>query len=484
MAAMNRLCEASLANLPAEVERPRYDRASLRPGILHLGLGAFHRAHQAVYTERVLNASGGDWGIIGVAMRSETAARQLEPQEGLYSVLSEDHQGRNIAVIGAITRVIVAPQDPGALDTLLSDPRIGVVTLTITEKGYCLGADGRSLDRSLPQVCEDLKDPENARGAIGILARGLWCRYRQGGAPITVISCDNLGENSARLQAVLQDYLQSTWPEVLPWLAQSAAFPCSMVDRIVPAMTAAGRDRQAQLLGVRDEGAVATEPFSQWIIEDRFATPVPDWASVGARLVDNIRPYEEIKLRLLNASHSAIAMAGLLTGKETVSDVMADPVLAGFVGALMTRELMPALDAPAGFDLEQYRDQLLQRFANSRLRHRCAQIAMDSSEKIRQRWLETLQEQSGDTLLLRALACWCFLVLQTEQPVEDPRADSLLTARASRAGAEARLQSVLACAGIAPDQLWLGDERFGILCRLVAELAVAGTRGLLGSAPS
>jgi fructuronate reductase len=468
---MNRLSNQTLGEVAAGVTIPSYDRGSLRPGILHLGLGAFHRAHQAVYTDRAIEHSGGDWGIVGVSMRSDRVVRQLGPQDGLYSVLSEDQHGHELRVIGAIQNVLVAPEATESLDTLLSDPTIRVVTLTITEKGYCLGEDGWSLERRLPQVQQDLARPDLASSAIGILCRGLAHRYRNGGAPLTIISCDNLGENSARLRAVVEQYLEAAFPHVIPWLAQAVAFPCSMVDRIVPAVTEEGRQRQSALIGLQDLGAVATEPFSQWIIEDHFAAEVPDWGAAGVQFVDNIRPYEEIKLRLLNASHSVIAISGLLAGKETVADVMADPVLANYIGDLMSAELIPALDAPAGFDLNLYGDKLLQRFANPCLLHRCAQIAMDSTEKIRQRWLTTLQDQRGDSRLLRALACWCYLVLDTDLTIEDPRADALLELRSGKAPATSRLTSALKCLGISSVENGLGEDRLELLAGFVATLA-------------
>lgn len=464
---MKRLSNSTLTDVATAVVKPAYDRSALRPGILHLGLGAFHRAHQAVYTDLAIERSGGDWGIVGVSMRSDRVARQLVPQDSLYSVLSEDQHGQSLRVIGAIRDVLVAPEAPEALDTLLADPGIRVVTLTITEKGYCLGEGGWSLDRELPQIRSDLDHPDRATTAIGILARGLARRQKNGGAPLTVISCDNLGQNSARLRAVLLEYLESTFPETIPWLQTEVAFPCSMVDRIVPAVTAEGVSRQSELLGVADDGAVTTEPFSQWIIENRTATALPDWAGAGAQFVDDIKPFEEMKLRLLNASHSAIALAGQLAGCETVADVVSDSALGGFVANLMSEELILALEAPEGFDLACYRDELLQRFANLHLKHRCEQIATDSSEKIRQRWLATLQSQGGDSRLLGALACWCYLVLRTDLPVSDPRSAELMLQRSSKASIVDRLCSVLGSAGIDYPGGWLGEDRFGRLVQLV-----------------
>ncbi len=433
-----RLSPDTLATLPDEVLQPAYDRRRVTPGILHLGLGAFHRAHQAVYTDAAL-VKASNWGIIGVSLRSERVAEQLNPQQGLFSLLSDDGTHRELRVIGSILQVLVAPQQPESVDALFRDPAIRVVTLSITEAGYCLAADGQSLDTKLPGVQADLAQPDQARTAIGLLARGLKQRVDAGGAPLTVISCDNLANNSAKLKHALTNYLALSWPAVLPWLDEKVRFPCSMVDRIVPAQTEAALARQAHLLGVRDEAAIATEPFSQWIIERNFATPIPDWEAGGAALVDDIAPYEAMKLRLLNASHSAIAILGLLADRKTVADVMADAGMRGFVEDLVDRDLLPALTAPVGFDLPGYRDQLLARFSNPCLQHRCAQIAMDCTEKLRQRWLPTLAKQQGDSLLLRALAAWCHLIMTTEIPLSDPRADTLLAIRASTASDSERI---------------------------------------------
>ncbi len=442
-----RLSAAMLDALPDSVRLPDYDRSAVKSGILHLGLGAFHRAHQAVYTDTVL-ANDPRWGIVGVSLRSERAAAQLNPQQGLFSVLSEDAGGHELRVIGAVQQVLMAPREPDALDAAFSDPGIHIVTLTVTEAGYCLASDGCSLDSKLPAIQSDLANPLQASTAIGVLARGLKRRLDAHGAPLTIISCDNLGNNSTRLRGALTAYLELSWPEVLPWLEAQLRFPCSMVDRIVPAQTEISLARQAELLGARDEAAIATEPFSQWIIERDFATPMPDWEAAGAVFVDDIAPYEEMKLRLLNASHSAIAILGLLKQQETVADVMADQALRKFIEQLMAKDLLSAIQAPAGFDLHSYRDALLARFSNVCLQHRCAQIAMDCTEKLRQRWLPTLAGRGENRRLLKALAAWCYLVVDTEIEIDDPRRDRLLAVRTSDAPVSEQLTALMDSLGM------------------------------------
>jgi fructuronate reductase len=477
---VKRLRQATLPGVAAGVRLPAYDRSALRPGIVHLGLGAFHRAHQAVYTDEAIARAGGDWGIVGVSLRSDSVARQLRPQDGLYSVVAVDDESRDLGVVGAVLEVLVAPQDPAAVAARIADPSIHIVTLTVTEKGYALGADGHHLDLDHPDVRADLEDPWQPRTAIGLLALGLCERQAAGGAPLTVLSCDNLTGNGARLRGALAHYLGAVFPDVLPWLDAAVSFPNTMVDRIVPAQPASARAARAQELGLEDAAAVTTEPFRQWFIEDDFAGPRPAWDTVGVQLVASIAPYEDMKLRLLNATHSAIACCGVLGGHETVDAVMADPVSGEFIAALMNRELIPPLVAPPGIDLRDYRDALLHRFANAHLRHRCAQIMTDGSEKIGQRWLPTLQALPGP-LLTAALAAWVYTILETELPVADPRAAVLLAARASTAPRGLRVKAALDCARINADTITAFEPLVAAIEHSLDTLARAGLHALLSA---
>ena len=479
---MLRLHPGTLNELNSGVAVPDYDRQSLRPGIVHLGLGAFHRAHQAVYTEQALASSGGDWGIIGVSLRSESVSQKLLPQDGLYSVMSEDASGHVMQVIGAIQQVLVAPRELERVIAAIVDQRIQLVTLTITEKGYCLAEDGRSLNVDDKAVEADLGNPLAPVSAVGVLSLGLKERVAAGGAPLSLLSCDNLSQNSNLLKTVLVDYLERSFPEVIAWLEQSASFPCSMVDRIVPAMTAEQAARQASLLGLIDEGAVVTEPFKQWIIEDSFAAGRPDWESAGAQMVSDILPYEKIKLGLLNASHSAIAYCGLVAGLERVDQVMADSALRAYVERLMANDLMPRLDVPDGFDLPTYRDQLLERFGNPCLAHRCQQIAMDGSEKISQRWLPILQGTKDYSSLKIALAAWCYYLLHTRFEINDPRSRQLQAWRNSNAEEILRVQGVLACARITPDSVAGYDDLCAQLLEHLRLLSERDIRSLIACA--
>ncbi|TDG14102.1 mannitol dehydrogenase family protein [Seongchinamella unica] len=446
-----RLSQRSLPQVNAGVRAPTYDWQRLEPGIVHLGLGAFHRAHQAVFTEDAILHSGGNWGITGVSMRSDSVARQLLPQDCLYSVLAEDGREQSLRVVAVVRNVLVAATQLEAVCQAIASPRTRIVSLTITEKGYCTGADGCSLDRDHVQLRSDLDNPQQPTSAIGVLALALERRRLQGGQPLTLISCDNLSANGRVLAAVLREYAGLVFPELSGWLEEHTRYPCSMVDRIVPAAAARQQAAQSAMLGLDDKAAIATERFNQWIIEDDFCSERPAWDAVGVQFVDNILPYERIKLGLVNATHSAIAYAGLLAGRETVDEVVSDPTLGGYVHRLMTRSLVPALSVPAGFDLNSYVEQLWVRFSNPCLRHRCAQIAMDGSEKISQRWLPVLQQATRPEELLKALACWCYYVLDSALDISDPRADQLLALRAS--GDPTRLQGVLAYARITAESV-------------------------------
>jgi len=411
---MRRLHTDSLAQLPNSVELPNYQRETIAAGIVHLGIGAFHRAHQAYYTEKVLNQSGGDgrkgdWRIIAASLRSAGVRDQLEPQQGLYTLIEKSGEQQRCQVMGAIERVLVAPEDPQALITTMADAAIKVISLTVTEKGYCHNPASGEIDWQHADLLHDLAHYREApRTAIGYLAAALRLR---GAArrPVTLLSCDNLPSNGRLLARVLKAFVKRVDPELLAWIDASVSFPCSMVDRIVPAVTETELQTNAALLGLEDNALVVTEPFCQWVIEDAFATQVPDWKSAGALIVADVEPFEELKLRLLNGSHSIIAYLGYLAGYDYVHQVMADPLFAALVSRYMA-ETSPALSLPEGFDVAAYQVQLVERFKNAALNHLTAQIAQDGSQKIPQRWLATLRTRLAEgediNILALAIAGW------------------------------------------------------------------------------
>jgi fructuronate reductase len=403
---MDRLNEATCARLPRAVRVPSYRRQDLTPGIVHLGVGAFHRAHQAVYTELALEQGWGPWGICGVSLRRPDMRDRLASQDGLYCVAERDAH-EHLRVVGCLKEVLVAPEDPAAVVARLAAPATRIVSLTVTEKGYCHDPASGLLDEAHPDIRHDLATPERPRSAIGMLVAGLARRRDRRAAPPTVMSCDNLPANGHTLRALMIAYAARRDEALARWIEAEVAFPCSMVDRIVPATTPADIARVDAALGVHDAAPVVCEPFRQWVIEDLFAGPRPAWERAGAELVADVEPYEEMKLRLLNGSHSAIAYLGALAGFEHVAEVMAAPEFVTFVRRMMA-EVAPTLRVAA--DVEAYQASLIERFANPALFHRTRQIAMDGSQKLPQRLLGPIRDRLrvGATIdhLCVAVAGW------------------------------------------------------------------------------
>ena len=383
---MDRLCTATLPRLPAAVARPAYDRAALRPGIVHLGLGAFHRAHQAAYTDAVLAAGDTRWGITAASLRSPGTRDALQPQDGLYTLDIRGEAERS-QVIGSVNRILVAPEDPAALLDAMAHPDTRIVSLTVTEKAYCRDPASGALDEAHPDVRHDLRHPRAPRGPLGFLAAGIEARRAAGLPPFTVLCCDNLPANGQAVHRLLSRFGALRSPDLGAFIADELACPDTMVDRIVPATTGDDRDRVAAALGLHDAWPVVAEPFTQWVIADRFPQGRPAWEAAGAVLVSDVAPWEAMKLRMLNAAHSALAYLGSLCGAETVADAMADPGLAALARRVMDEA---AETLPPTLDTEAYRDALLARFRNRALRHRTAQIAADGTQKLPQRILSTL----------------------------------------------------------------------------------------------
>jgi len=371
------LNEAALATLPPAVARPIYQRRDTRIGIVHLGVGAFHRAHQAVYVDDLLTDDP-DWAICGVSLHSSDVRDALRPQDGLYTLALLSEQP-SLRVIGSVRELLCARDERAAVLARLADPGVRLVTLTITEKGYCLSGD--DLDFAHPEIAHDLASPDTPNGAIGHLVAGLHQRRKLGIAPYTVLSCDNLADNGGRLRHAVLQYAQQIDAGLARWIEAEVAFPRSMVDSITPATDETFRARVAQQLGCIDAWPVQREPYAQWVVEDRFCNGRPAFERAGVTMSDDIAGYDRAKLRLLNGPHSALAYLGSLLEIETVAEAMAEPLLAGFVERLMREDIVPSLDAPRGFDPGVYIDAILARFRNPAIRHRLSQIAWDGSQK-------------------------------------------------------------------------------------------------------
>ncbi len=388
---MTRLSPAALAVLPAAVARPRYDRSAVTTGIVHLGLGAFHRAHQAVYTETLLAAGDTRWGITAASLRSTGTRDALAPQDGLYTLNIRGDEDR-CAVIGSIQRVLVALESPRVLLDAMCAPATAIVSLTVTEKAYCRNPATGALDDAHPDIVHDLAHPDAPRSVLGILAAAIARRRAEGTRPFTVLCCDNLPANGDAVHRVLSEFARLRSPELGAFVTAEVACPDTMVDRIVPATIDEDRARVAAALGVEDAWPVVAEPFTQWVIADRFPAGRPAWEDAGATLVNDVAPFEAMKLRLLNASHSALAYLGYLAGRETVAEAMADPGLAAFAARVMD-DATPTLALPPGTDVAGYKRSLLERFRNPALRHRTWQIAMDGTQKLPQRILATIADR-------------------------------------------------------------------------------------------
>jgi fructuronate reductase len=386
-----RLAAAALGTLPGSIARPAYDRAALRTGVIHLGLGAFHRAHQAAYNESVLNTGIRDWGTIGVSLRSPETRDALAPQDNFYTLALRDGAGETLRVIGGLVGCLVAPENPGGLIEAMARPEARIVSLTVTEKGYCHNPATGALDETHADIVHDLAAPHRPRSAIGFIVEALARRREAGVAPFTLLSCDNLPANGETLKRVVGRYAELRDQDLARFIVDEVACPSTMVDRIVPATTTADREGVAAATGLFDAWPVIAEPFAQWVIEDRFPAGRPEWDRAGAMFVKDVAAFELMKLRLLNGSHSSLAYLGYLAGCETVAETMAASGFAPFVEGLMALEAAPTLPPLPGLDLAAYQGELVARFRNPALRHRTWQIAMDGSQKLPQRLLNTIR---------------------------------------------------------------------------------------------
>lgn len=419
-------------------------------GIVHLGLGNFHRAHQAVYTEQAMLAAGGDWGICGVTVLDEPAMQQaLAEQDNLYTVLTSDRDGVQAQVVRAIRRVLVAPRQQAEVLAQMRDPRVRIVSLTVTEKGYCYDARTGGLDFAHPVIVHDLAHPDTPKSVPGYIVAAL--RERRA-SPFTVLSCDNLAHNGSILRKVVVQYASAIDVELGEWISREVRFPCTMVDRIVPATTDEIRDTVAGLLGCADAWPVPGEAFRQWVIEDDFPLGRPAWEKAGAMLVDDVIPYELAKLRMLNGTHSTMAYLGVLAGFETVDAAIGDPAMYRLIHAMMSEEIAPTLTVPGSFDRLAYRDELLARYANQRLKHSTMQIASDGSLKLPPRLLGVIAERLAAGLPCRrailAVAAWMrFLLRRTDAgqtyEISDPMAARLIALADASGNDNERLMSAL-----------------------------------------
>ena len=390
------------------VTLPDYGSDAVTPGIVHLGIGAFHRAHMAAYVDSLLGTNP-DWAITGASLRRPDTRDALAPQDFLYTLAIRDASGTRARIIGSIRDVIDANVDRSSLIELMASPAIRIVSLTVTEKGYCYAPATGELDEAHPDIVHDLAHPEAPISAPGIIAAALRLRHARGLIPFTVLSCDNLPSNGKTAGRIVKRFAELLGDTNYTNYVQSVQFPSTMIDRIVPATTDADREIVKDIIGLDDAWPIMTEPFTQWVIEDRFPAGRPPFERAGATLVEDVEPFELMKLRMLNGSHSTMSYLGYLAGHQYVSEAIADPGIYQLIHGLMTEEVIPTLPMPRP-DLEAYRDQLLARFANPALKHRTWQIAMDGTQKLPQRLLGTIRDRiaAGQpfTRLALGVAAW------------------------------------------------------------------------------
>lgn len=470
-------------------------------GIVHLGLGAFHRAHQAVYLERYRQRSGdGGWGVCSANLRSSIdLVDSLRDANYRYQVAEyADSQTLTLREIGVIEEALFSGRDAagnwgrdrGALLARLAAPSTRIVTLTVTEKGYFLNPSSGELRLDDPMVAGDIASPGEPRTAPGLLVEALARRHAAGVAPFTVLSCDNMPHNGQRTRRAVIRLAEQRSAELAEWIAEQVAFPCSMVDRIVPAMTDADFERLADV-GVDDSHAVVGEAFSQWVVEDNFPAGRPSWETEGVEMVANVAPFETMKLRMLNGSHSLLAYLGALAGIETVFEGVSQPALRAFLRRYMLEEAAPTLDMPEGTDLVAYADSLLTRFANDSLRHRLQQIAMDGSQKLPQRWLsgalERVDAGQASPYVALGMAAWIRYTashdLQGQSyPVDDPMAKRLAELHQTHgAHPEALVNAFLAIDEVVPAQLAANQPFVNAVISSYRALTQGGLSGALAA---
>ncbi len=431
-------------------------------GIVHFGPGAFFRAFNAVYT-----AEAGGWGITAVSLQSPTARDQLMPHDGVYTAVTLAPEGPQYRVIESINAVLVAPEDPEAVLAAMNDPRVHIVSLTVTEKGYCHEPATGRLRLDDPGIAADLANPSQPRTAPGFLVEALARRRTSGAEPFTVLTCDNLPHNGRLARGVVLDFARARDAGLADWIATNVHFPATMVDRITPATTPADVAALRAAQNYDDPGCVMHEPFRQWVIEE-FSGPRPSWERVGAQIVQDVAPFETMKLRCLNGTHSALAYLGYLAGHETIADAVADAPFAALCRHLWDHEILPTLATPEGEDLPAYTRALLARYGNPAIRHRTWQIAMDGSQKLPQRLLGTVADNlaAGRPIpgLALAVAGWMRYVGGIYEKgelieVKDPLATRLRVAVDSAATPAAKVAALLAIADVFPATL-ANDETF------------------------
>lgn len=420
--------------LNESVRLPSYNRSKLKSRIVHLGFGAFHRAHQALYTSEMLEKTDSDWGICEINLfGGEELITQLREQDHLYTVAEKGATETTVKIVGSVKESLHPTFDGAeAIIEKMAEPQVAIVSMTITEKGYCADPATGMLDKNNALVIADLNNPTQPKSALGYIVQALKLRRDRGITPFTVMSCDNVQANGHVARAAILEFALLLDAELSAWIEENVTFPCTMVDRIVPAATPATLDEITELVGVEDPCGIACEPFRQWVIEDNFVNGRPEWNVVGAEFVADVVPFEEMKLRMLNGSHSFLAYLGYLGGYAHISDTMTNESYRKAAFDMMMKAQAPTLNMPEGTDLEGYANLLINRFTNPSLKHQTWQIAMDGSQKIPQRMGASLRFHldagSDYKWLAMGIAGWMMYISGSDEKanpidVRDPMVD-------------------------------------------------------------
>ena len=447
-----RISEKTLSQLPASVSKPGYDRSKVVGSIVHLGIGAFHRAHQAMFTDAALAATGDlSWGLVGAGVISADMKNALMPQDGLYALAEMGADSEKVKIIGSIIDVFGGAEDAEKLLAKMSDVSTRIVSITVTEKGYYLDLATGKLQINAPAIAADLASPSTPKTILGLIVQALKARKAKGIKPFTVMSCDNLPNNGKLAKAAVLAFAREADADLASWIEANVCFPCTMVDRITPATTDADRAHVNSVIGMEDAWPVVTEQFYQWVIEDQFTMGRPEWDKVGAIFSDEIECWENMKLRCLNGSHSTLSYMGQLTGRETVADAMGLPLITDLLDKLWS-EISEVLHAPKGVNPADYIESLKLRFRNPALKHRTAQIACDGSQKLPQRLLAPLRDRIAKGLaspaIATAVAAWMHFVVKTAYTpgavLSDPLAAEILVQAKMSTDAASIVRNLLA----------------------------------------
>lgn len=465
------LSSATLSQLSSKVEPLKYQPSQLSAGIVHIGIGAFHRAHQATYTHELLSLGETHWKITAVSLRSANIKQLMAPQDCLYTVIERSNDNDKVSLVGAIDTVLVAPENPQKVIDEIAKPSTKVVTLTVTEKGYCRDKTGQHLATDNPIIQDDLTNLAAPKSVPGFIVAA--CQLRQkNNDKLTIISCDNLPSNGDVTKTIVMEFAalvdqQTGDGQLSQWISENVSFCNSMVDRIVPATTAEDIELATNIIGLEDKSVVITEPFKQWVIEDNFVNDRPAWDKVGALFVKDVSAYEEMKLRLLNGAHSTLAYIGHMLGHEYIHQAVNDPNCLAFV-RLLHREVLTTLADIKGIDLEAYADTILARFANQRVPYKTMQVASDGSQKLSQRLLEPAKTiaQCGKVSqpITFVIAVWCRFLEQKDDAgkaftVIDPMSEQLVAlATAPENDEKHQVVSILRESGICSDELLINED--------------------------